>query len=174
MFNVRCLCLLLLMITISDLVFGQRIEKLPASVNSEQYDEILPVLNEEGNKLYFTRIGYEDFVKYLRVHGENVFDQGEQYGMGVLTRVYANLEGRPIDPVGSEFNQEIFQADIVRDKVVHVQQLGLPINNALPNSILAYDYKTRSYLLNNQFPKEGGMRKGNNPLCSQRSSRSGW
>ena len=42
-----------------------KIEKLGPEINSDQYDEISPVVTRNGRTLYFTRIGTPEFNRTL-------------------------------------------------------------------------------------------------------------
>ena len=48
-------------------LFSQNIgiEKLGNLINTDIYQEIAPLISEDGNTLYFTRTGSPDFEKYL-------------------------------------------------------------------------------------------------------------
>jgi outer membrane protein OmpA-like peptidoglycan-associated protein len=140
---------------------GQQLEKLNDRINTRQYDEISPVLSKDGHTLYFTRVGSPDFDKNMILDGRNVFESAPADYPRVLQEVYYQLSGKFLpDPSRSDFNQDIWIAESENqffDKVIHPP---FPLNNAFPNSICAATSQPNQYIVINQFPKEGGMRKG--------------
>ena len=124
-------------------LFGQHdtwvVEKLPSTVNSP-YDEIAPVPSRDGRYLFFTRVGYPDFDKTLIFDTINYaikLDASKYNSM--LGRMYGEL-GQTVlgDPSRSTFNQDVWYAlaDSVNNFQV-VQHPNYPLNNALPNSLVA-------------------------------------
>jgi OmpA-OmpF porin, OOP family len=136
--------------------------KLPETVNSP-YDEIAPVPTRDGRTLYFTRVGYPDFDRTL------IFDTvyyheklPEDKYMRMLSDIYVELGSTVIgDPARSIFNQDIWLArlDAGRD-VLAVEHPGYPMNNALPNSLVAITPNPREFLVINQYKPEGDMKRG--------------
>ena len=43
----------------------KQLEKLAPSINTDRYDEVGPVLSEDNDLLYFTRVGDPDYVKVI-------------------------------------------------------------------------------------------------------------
>lgn len=147
------------------LLWGQRYEVLPLEemVNSGDYDEMSPVINRRGDRLYFTRMGSPDFDRTLiedtlRLH--ETLSEGEY--RRYLRDIYQQLAGKPVsNPVSSPFNQDIWFADLKdSSRIESVYHPGFPLNNALPNSVAALSPFSDELILINQFPREGGMRKG--------------
>jgi outer membrane protein OmpA-like peptidoglycan-associated protein/Tol biopolymer transport system component len=140
---------------------AQGLEKLNTQINTRQYDEISPVLSRDGHTLYFTRVGAPDFDKNMLLEGHNVYESTPDQYPRLLQEVYYQLTGKYLsDPSKSDFNQDIWIAESEQaffDKVVHP---AYPLNNAFPNSICAATSQPNQYIVINQFPKEGGMRKG--------------
>ena len=140
---------------------AQSLEKLNPNINTGKYDEISPVLSRDGHTLYFTRIGSPDFDKNMILDGRNVYESTPGEYPRVLQEVYFQLSGKFLsDPSRSDFNQDIWIAESEAqffDKVFHPPY---PLNNAFPNSICAATSQPNQYIVINQFPKEGGMRKG--------------
>lgn len=141
--------------------FAQGLEKLNANINTRQYDEISPVLSRDGHTLYFTRVGSPDFDKNMLLDGVNIYQANPGDYSRMLQEVYFQLSGKFLpDPSKSDFNQDIWIAESESaffDKVFHPPY---PLNNAFPNSICAATSQPNQYIVINQFPKEGGMRKG--------------
>ncbi|MBK7409597.1 MAG: OmpA family protein [Saprospirales bacterium] len=140
---------------------GQGLEKLGADINTSKYDEISPVLSKDGHTLYFTRLGSPDFDKNMILDGRNVYESAPAEYPQLLRDVYFQLSGKFLpDPTRSDFNQDIWIAESENqffDKVFHPVY---PLNNAFPNSICAATSQPNQYIVINQFPKDGGMRKG--------------
>jgi len=141
---------------------AQGLEKLKGQINTQKYDEISPVLSRDGHTLYFTRLGSPDFDKNMILDGQNVYESstGGDYS-AVLQDVYYQLSGKILsDPTRSDFNQDIWIAeseDQFFDQIFHPPY---PLNNAFPNSICAATSQPNQYIVINQFPKDGGMKKG--------------
>jgi len=140
---------------------GQNLEKLNSNINTGKYDEISPVLSRDGHTLYYTRIGSPDFDKNMILDGHNVYESAPGEYPKLLQEVYFQLSGKFLpDPSRSDFNQDIWIAESENaffDKVYHPPY---PLNNAFPNSICAATSQPNQYIVINQFPKDGGMRKG--------------
>ncbi len=139
-----------------------RLEKLPDFINST-YDEISPVPGRDGKSLYFTRIGYPEFDRTLLIDSA---DQAKQLSppayIQLLSEVFTEINGKAVyDPVRSVFNQDIWMAtgDSVGqfNRVTHP---GFPLNNALPNSLVAITPNPGTFYVINQFPSRGGLNKG--------------
>ena len=145
--------------------FTVEIEKLPYPINTDEYDEISPVVSKDGRQLYFTRTGAPDFVRSLRVDGGDAADTlSEAAYEALLRQVYTLLgKGRSVERelYRSRFNQDIWVAEMDGyGKVLDVDHPGPPLNNALPNALAARMPETGHYVTMNQFPPEGGMGAG--------------
>ena len=140
---------------------GQGLEKLGADINTNKYDEISPVLSADGHTLYFTRLGSPDFDKNMILDGKNVYESAPGEYSQLLREVYYQLSGKLLpDPTRSDFNQDIWIAESENQFFDQVFHPLYPLNNAFPNSICAATSQPNQYIVINQFPKEGGMRKG--------------
>ena len=148
-------------------VFGQpqyKIERLNDHISSTPYDEIGPIISQDGLTLYFTRVKSPDFVRTLYYQDE---DLSQAYVPSAydfeLGTIFGSLEGgaRVLEPSQSSFNQDIWiatlQPNLEYDQVLHP---GYPLNNALPNSICSTTPDRNMFVVLNQFPKSGGMEKG--------------
>ncbi len=136
------------------------VEKLPPEINTPEYDEITPVISRDGKTIYFTRVGSPDFEKTIILEGKDISKNTATYDAS-LQEIFSQIAGRPIiNPVKSSFNQDIWIADITNDKVAPPVHPGYPLNSALPNSICSTLPVSDEFLILNQFPKEGGMKKG--------------
>lgn len=138
------------------------LQKLPDFINSE-YDEISPVPARDGKALYFTRIGYPEFDKTLLIDSVDQFTKlSSPAYMQLLSEVYTEINGKAVyDPARSVFNQDIWVAagDSV-GQFSHVTHPGFPLNNALPNSLVASTPNPGTFYVINQFPPRGGLSKG--------------
>jgi outer membrane protein OmpA-like peptidoglycan-associated protein len=140
---------------------SQELIKLPAPLNTEDKDEILPVINKKGDVLMFTRVAAEDYERVLLVDGKNIFEQDEQLAENLLRDIYTDLGERPnTSPDQSVFNQDIMEAKLSNGNPVSVEHPSYPLNNALPNSVLANIPDHESYIVNNIYYRAGGMDEG--------------
>lgn len=138
------------------------IEKLPDAINT-LYDEIAPVPTRDGKSLYFTRVGYPDFDKTL------IFDtidyakklQPAAYEE-MLARLYRELGDGARQPVyRSTFNQDVWVSRADSAGAFHgAAHPGYPLNNALPNSLVAITPDPNDFYIVNQFKPEGDMKRG--------------
>ena len=139
------------------------LEKLPAPINSDEYDEISPVVSRDGQRLYFTRTGSPDFNRNLFYDGIDAADSLEKYRYeSLLRRVYSQLGGVPNGEVwNSKFNQDIWLAEFNRNgDFVRISHPDTPLNNALPNALGAVMPESGHFVVINQFPRKGGLYKG--------------
>jgi outer membrane protein OmpA-like peptidoglycan-associated protein len=163
------LALLITGLMLPSIVFGQApimdlvVEKLPAPINSEEYDEISPVVSRDGQRLYFTRTGSPDFNRNLFYDGTDAADSLDEYRYEqLLRRVYTQLGGPPSGEVWrSKFNQDIWLAEFDRTgEFVRISHPDTPLNNALPNALGAVMPEAGHFVVINQFPHKGGLYKG--------------
>jgi outer membrane protein OmpA-like peptidoglycan-associated protein len=140
---------------------GQELEKLNNLINSNDYDEISPVLSHDGHTLFFTRVADPNFNKHFIMNGLDVYEAyPEQYNQ-ILREVYQQITGRFVrDPARSDFNQDIWIAESHEAFFDTIKHPGFPMNNALPNSVCAATFVPNQYIVINQFPRDGGMRQG--------------
>ncbi|MFK8056241.1 MAG: OmpA family protein [Saprospiraceae bacterium] len=139
------------------------VEKLPPPINSDEYDEISPVVSRDGQRLYFTRTGSPDFNRNLVYNGRDAVDSLSTSGYEqLLRRVYTQIGGRPNGEVWrSRFNQDIWLAEFdYNDQFVRISHPDTPLNNALPNALGAVMPEPGHFITINQFPKRGGLGKG--------------
>jgi len=157
--------ILLLFLCQTVLAFGQyklTLEKLPAEINSSQYDEIAPIVTYDGQTIYFTRVGHPDFDKTLEVEGKNLFLSlsAHQYD-NYLAKIYSRISGQLVrNATKSAYNQDVWIAGFKNNEFQSLTHPGPPLNNALPNSICALTPDEHSFLLLNQFLRGGGMDQG--------------
>jgi outer membrane protein OmpA-like peptidoglycan-associated protein len=137
------------------------VEKLPPSINSP-YEEITPVPDRDGNRLFFTRVGYADFDRTLWLDTTDWAKKlkPEAYRK-FLGEVYSEIAGYHIsDPERSKFNQDVWIARGDSAQFTVVEHPGYPLNNALPNSITAITPDPNAFYCINQFKRTGDMNKG--------------
>jgi len=139
------------------------VEKLPPPINSDEYDEISPVVSRDGQRLYFTRTGAPDFNRNLLFNGRDAQDSlsTSQYE-SLLRQVFTQIGGRPEGEVWrSRFNQDIWLAEFdQQDRFVGISHPDTPLNNALPNALGSVMPEPGHFITINQFPKRGGLAKG--------------
>ncbi|MFN4253418.1 MAG: OmpA family protein [Saprospiraceae bacterium] len=137
------------------------LEKLPEIVNS-RYDEITPVPSRDGRTLFFTRVGSPDFERTLFLDSVNLADQLSPEMFRVeLASIFSEIGNEPIaTPESSGFNQDVWiaKADSLDFKVV--EHPSFPMNNALPNSLVAITPDPNAFYVINQFEPMGVMKKG--------------
>ena len=141
------------------------LEKLGPHINSPEYDEISPVLDIYGKKMFFTRVGCPIFRKNLIEEGTDLSETlPDTNYISYLKDIYSEISnGQTIsDPIFSGYNQDIWIAtsstdNFTLDEVTHPE---FPLNNALPNSVCALTPSENELIVLNQFSKDGGMKKG--------------
>lgn len=139
-----------------------KLEKLPDFINSA-YDEITPVPSRDGNTLYFTRVAYPEFNRYLFLDSINLYEKypQEKYER-ILRNAFSELSGKPVrDPASSSFNQDVWvaESDSLAD-FYFLEHPREPLNNALPNSIVCITPDPNAFYCINQFSEKGDMTKG--------------
>ena len=159
------LCLIALWCLMPLITIAQKkysVEKLNTGINSNAYDEITPVASLDGNTLYFTRVGYPDFVKSLV---EDDVEMSVKLGEGefntYLSNIYTRMGQRKVtNPSRSEFNQDIWIAQSLNGTFDQITHPGPPLNNAMPNSVSSVTPSSNELVVINKFEESGGMKKG--------------
>jgi outer membrane protein OmpA-like peptidoglycan-associated protein len=143
-------------------VFTQEAERLPSSINTDQYDEIAPVLSADGSQLFFSRLGYPEMNPTL-IAGEIDLSTtlNKRQWKNRLRLIYSQLAGQNIDyPLKSIYNQDIWVAHLEDHQIQVVEHPPYPLNSALPNGVLAYWDTENEMILLNQFFADGSMNDG--------------
>jgi len=137
------------------------LEKLNPSINSVA-DEMRPVLTKDGSSMYFTRQGSAQFDHTLLEEGQDLSASlSEQDYLLKLKDIYQQMGDRQItDPILSAFNQDIWYGENIDQDLSLVHHLKAPLNNAFPNSLCAIGLDEQEAIVVNQFPEEGGVKKG--------------
>ncbi|MBL7798682.1 MAG: OmpA family protein [Saprospiraceae bacterium] len=155
------------LLTLQQLVPAQnevlfQLEKLPEFINSA-YDEITPVPSRDGNTLYFTRVAYPEFNRYLFLDSVDLYKKypQEKYER-ILRTAYSELAGKSVhDPASSPFNQDVWIAESdTLANFYYLEHPAEPLNNALPNSITCITPDPNAFYCINQFSEKGDMTKG--------------
>ena len=138
-----------------------RLEKLEASINSPDYDEISPVITQDGGTLFFTRVAYPDFERTLMVNGQNMdYGPAEDY-QRTLAEVYSQMAGYAIEnPFSSEYNQDVWIARGSDGIFTGIEHPGPPLNNAFPNSVCAPTPQLNEYVVINRTDRFGNLQSG--------------
>jgi outer membrane protein OmpA-like peptidoglycan-associated protein len=138
------------------------VEKLGSSINSNAYDESAPVISLDGKTLFFTRTAHPEFDRTLILDGQDASKTMENDSYLIkLGDIFSMLSGQQVvNPITSDFNQDIWMAPTDPDQQINVYHPGYPVNNALPNSIVSTAKDTHTYLTINQFFKDGSMYEG--------------
>lgn len=139
-----------------------KVEPLNNAINSDQYDEISPVVSRDGRTLYFTRVGYPIFDRTLKIEGENIAEKLDknQY-RSRLAKIFKEISGEEVVyPAKSAFNQDIWVAKKIFNDFEKISHPGYPLNNALPNSVSALTPNGNELVVINRFSQYGGLQKG--------------
>lgn len=165
LFSTRFSLCLYIILGISWTAFSQkeyRVEKVNSGINTHQYDEITPVVSLDGNTLYFTRVGYPDYVRSLVEDGVDMAHKlGDADFNTYLASIFTRMGQRRItDPSRSEFNQDIWIAQSLNGTFDQITHPGPPLNNAMPNSVSSVTPSSNELVVINKFEKSGGMKKG--------------
>lgn len=150
-------CLILPIVCLSQ----HSLQKLPSPINTDEFDEICPVMSYDESYLFFTRVGDPGFNKSLIENGNDLSRVLSEKGYWEkLKNIYSEIAGEEVFNVEkSDFNQDIWMARIEGEKV-YLHHLTEPINNALPNSICSNYSKRNEYVVINEFPPAGGIKAG--------------
>ena len=151
----------ILLIGVSAMQAQHSLQKLPKPINTDEYDEICPVMSYDESYLFFTRVGDPDFNKSLVENGNDLSHVlSEKAYWKRLKEIYSQISGKEIIDVSeSDFNQDIWMAKIDANRVT-LHHPRTPLNNALPNSICSNYSKRNEYVLINEFPPTGGIKAG--------------
>jgi len=138
------------------------IEKLPPTINTNDFDESSAILSRDGTRLFFTRTASPDFEPTMMdENGQLVTNKDDSFYQQRLSLIYSQIAGRPIkDPVHSEYNQDIWITSIVEDSILGVDHPGYPLNNALTNSLVSTGASPEEFVVLNQFFEDGSMYGG--------------
>lgn len=159
--NIFCLILFLLPLFLPAQETYFQLEKLPEFINSA-YDEITPVPSRDGNTMYFTRVAYPEFNHYLFLDSIDLYKKypPEKYER-ILRNIYSELSGKQVkDPASSTFNQDVWVTEGDSANFYFLLHPLEPLNNALPNSIVAITPDPNAFYCINQFSEKGDMTKG--------------
>jgi outer membrane protein OmpA-like peptidoglycan-associated protein len=135
------------------------VEPLSATINSK-YDEITPVVQLDGKSLFFTRVGSPDFDHTLLHNGENLYvtKPYDEY-LATLNQAFQDIGGTWTGELyKSSANQDIWFTEI--DQHAEAVHLSYPINNALPNSVLAKTNDPSVFYTLNRISAAGTIEKG--------------
>lgn len=153
---------ILLLLYGASLLAQHSVERLPAPINTDEYDEICPVMSYGEEFLFYTKVGSPDFIKTLIENGEDKSStlSDNEYN-NRLRQIYSLISGKSVaNPSTTTFNQDIWYCRVDSGKVNYPIHPGTPINNALPNSICSNYNTNNTFVVINQFGEEGGMSAG--------------
>jgi outer membrane protein OmpA-like peptidoglycan-associated protein len=136
--------------------------KIPYPVNTEDLDEICPVVSYDESTLFFTRVADYQCERTLFIDSVNVhLTLNEAQYLEKLQYVYNQLASSPIkEPLKSGYNQDIWYSKLKNGQTEGIYHPGYPINDVLPNSICSNYGKTNTFLVINQFDPHGGIERG--------------
>lgn len=143
--------------------YGQHsLKKLDYPINTDELNEICPVVSYDENLLFFTRVADLHCEKTLYIDSIDVYQSlNEVDYQQKLIQVYSQLASAPIkNPLKSSFNQDIWYSKLVDGQAEGIYHPGYPINDVLPNSICSNYGKNNAFLVINQFAPHGGIERG--------------
>jgi OmpA family/WD40-like Beta Propeller Repeat len=158
----RLFILLLSLLSAAAMAQDLTVEKLSAPINSG-YDEITPVPSRDGNTLYFTRVGSPDYCTYLFLDSVDLYQKlSVPAYRALLGKIYGSIGGVEsiAQPIESKYNQDVWVAVGDSARFERVKHPGPPLNNALPNSIVANTPDPNTFYCINQFKRSGDMNRG--------------
>ena len=125
------------------------VEKLDDKINTEEFDELGPVLN--GNQLFFTKVASPDYEKSV-----------QKSTLKSLKSIFSQISGKRVDDIAnSDFNQDIWVAQLdPAGKTEELMHPSVPLNNAYPNSVCSYFMKENALIVLNQFYDDGSISEG--------------
>lgn len=151
----------MLLHTSTDLLAQHSVVRLSDEINTDEYDEICPVMSFDEQYLFFTKVGSPDYHKSLIDYGQEIYQEGSEMYSLKLKQIFSIIAGRPIDdPVRSSYNQDVWYCTHNDGILGQARHPGAPINNALPNSICSNYDENNTFVVINQFGEEGGMGAG--------------
>lgn len=158
----RSIHYIVVMLACTSIMAQHSVQRLPAPINTDQYDEICPVMSYGEEYLFYTKVGSPDYVKVLIENGvDKSISLTEEGYKQRLRQIYTLISGKTVtDPSTTTFNQDIWYARVEGGKVHYPMHPGTPINNALPNSICSNYNEDNTFVVINQFGEEGGMNAG--------------
>ena len=138
------------------------IERLGGHINTDEFDEISPIITRDHQTLFFTRVGSPEFDKTFIYNDRDLSKTlvGQSYHRK-LGQVYSQIAQRTIqNPVTSSYNQDIFMAK-GRPKIFEsVRHPGYPLNSALPNSVCSKTTQKDKFIIINKYTPDGSMEAG--------------
>jgi len=159
---IKCILNIVFCLVATVILAQHKVERLPSPINTDEYDEICPVMSYDEEYLFYTKVGSPDFVKTLIENGQDLsITLSDEKYKEKLKRIYTLISGHTVsDPSVTTFNQDVWYARIDNGEVHYPMHPGTPINNALPNSICSNYNEDKTFVVINQFGEEGGMNAG--------------
>lgn len=155
--------LILLALAGTTSVVGQHsLQRFAYPINTDDYDEICPIMSYEEDYLFFTRVGHPDHIRTLYYDSIDLSQtlSAQEYE-DQLRDIFRMISGKPLDKAyTSTFNQDVYFALSNKGIVASVQHPSYPINSALPNSICSTMGTAGDYVIVNQFYADGSLRPG--------------
>ena len=131
------------------------VEKLDKLINTDQFDELGPVLDTDNKTLYFTRVASPDFISKYNDEEKSILPIPLAY-------ILSEIAGEQIDDAAaSQYNQDIWIAKLNElGKIRELIHPDYPVNNAYPNSVCSILPKENALIVLNQFPDDGTVQEG--------------
>src|SRR6056300_1501771 len=131
------------------------IEKLDEKINTEEFDELGPVLDVSGQTMYFTRVASPDFIQKF---GDNLESKNDT----TLANIFSEIAGKQIDDIStSDYNQDIWIATLSDQGMTeNLTHPDYPVNNVYPNSVCSTYPEENAIIVINQFPADGNILEG--------------
>ena len=138
------------------------LQRFQAPINTDEFDEICPIMSYEEDYMFFTRSGSSDYdhtLLYDSIDLSKTLDSITYEER--LCAIFEAISGqRPNKAYQSSFNQDVWFTISDYGRLANVQHPGYPINSALPNSICSTSGTEGDYVIVNQFFADGSLRPG--------------
>lgn len=138
------------------------LQRFSFPINTEEHDEICPILSYTEDYLFITRVGHPDHNKTLFYDSIDISTtlSPEDYEERLI-EIFYMISGRRVDQSHqSTYNQDVYYATSRGGIVAGVRHPDYPINSALPNSICSTFGPDGDYVIVNQFFTDGSLKPG--------------
>jgi outer membrane protein OmpA-like peptidoglycan-associated protein/Tol biopolymer transport system component len=146
----------------SVLVGQHSLQRFSYPINTDEYDEICPILSYTEDYLFLTRVGHPDHTKTLYYDSVDISKtlSADLYEQNLREILYLISGTRSAKAYQNSYNQDVYYATSRKGIVSGVQHPGYPINSALPNSISSTFGPDGDYIIVNQFFTDGSLKPG--------------
>lgn len=152
------------------------LQRFSYPINTDEYDEICPILSYTEDYLFLTRVGHPDHNRTLYYDSVDISTtlSEELYEQNLSEILYLISGKRSAPAYKNSYNQDVYFATSRKGIVSGVQHPGYPINSALPNSISSTFGPDGDYIIVNQFFTDGSLKPGLSKVNFDGSSEFSW